>query len=347
MKSEKVKLIVILFTICFYVLPIYSSSASDELLRKIIVGKDIEINSGKVVLVRSAFKKCIDPNMIISGKVFIDENSKQRYLNSLRATHKVDYSLKTDKTEYTIERLYFTGEKRRRDFTSIDAEKASNISFSDLDSISFQSFVQEPNKTVLFTQSKNSDGQIRNHCDIITGKIFFPEFYSFQRTVEATQATIDNLVVKHKELFEYGATVTEQEIDGQLHCIFEVPTEGASLKIIRIMDPNYDMATTYYAYYMRGQLNRELIMQDYQKTPNGFWYPGTYTENNYLLIDNENILVSSEKYEALPGTVDFNINIEDEIFTDFMPDGTQVRDERYNPPLKYVVGEPIPEPPIN
>jgi len=53
-----------------------------------------------------------------------------------------------------------------------------------------------------------------------------------------------------------------------------------------------------------------------------------YIDKRYVYVKGERVLASSETFEAIPGTVEFNISIEASTFSPEFPEGTKVIDER-------------------
>jgi hypothetical protein len=310
------------------------------LLQKVLSNPGDERVSGKATLIRTAYTRAASKDELLGQKEFKDEQQKQRYLKSIARQAGINLQSSQDVLTSTVEVLYFDGEKKRRDFAKIPPEQAAEIKSNTkvIDSLSFQVYTCTSEKTILRTPTQNEDGEKTNFANIVDGKIYFPKFYSFDHGEK--KANIE----PHIELLERGlATVSRKEIDNKIQVTFEVNQPQHKFKVERILDKEKNMATLYKATFRNNQLQEEVICSDYERINDGEWYPCKVISNKYIYLNNERVLASSETFETLPGSISFNVQIDDSIFAPELPEGTQVIDDRYNPSLEYKIESPTPE----
>lgn len=327
-------------------MPLFASDTMDyeDSLRKFYAGYGSPRFSGKGTYIRTLYKKAVDVNDLLEGKDFKDEGAKQRYLRHLRSRNQLTMGLKQDKNIYTLERLYFDGHKKRRDYLSLSPAVVENIRNDPnvIASLSLNVMAFDGSKSISLTSSQMPDGTTRNYADIMPhGRIYCPKFHQFGRGAESAR---DFNLQTFIDLIDRGlATFKQSSTNGQVHSTLEMGLEtGPSFKMERIFDPDKGMSILYTALSYDNQLSREIICQDYEQTSSGAWYPRKYIDNKYVYVKGERLLTSSETLEAIPGTVNFNIPIESSIFSPELPTGTNVIDERHSPPLEYTFEGALP-----
>lgn len=286
--------------------------------------------SGKATYIRTLYKKAVDVTELLEGKEFKDERRKQQYLSNLRLFGGLDYSLKQDTATYTLERLYFDGNKKRRDYAPLSSAMVQNIGNDPnvIDTFSSNIMAFDGSKSITLTSSQVPEGTTRSYANIMPhGRIYCPKFQQFGHSYSSAS---DVQVQRFIDLIDQGlATFEQTTINGQVHVTFEMGLEtGPSLKTKHIFAPDKGMSILYTVVYRNNQLSQEIICQDYAQTSSGEWFPRVYIDKRYVYVKGERVLASSETFEAIPGTVEFNIPIEASTFSPEFPEGTEIIDER-------------------
>jgi len=288
--------------------------------------------SGKATYIRTLYKKAVDVAELLEGKEFKDERRKQQYLSNLRLFAGLDYSLKQDTTTYTLERLYVDGDKKRRDYASLSAAVVENIRNDQkaIDTLTLSVMAFDGGKSISLTSSQTPDGTTRSYADIMPNdRIYCPKFQQFGHSYSSVGVS-DVQVQSFIDLIDQGlATFEQTTINSQVHANFEMGLgTGPSLKTKHIFAPDKGMSILYTVVHRNNQLSQEIICQDYAQTCSGEWFPRVYIDKRYVYVKGERVLASSETFEAIPGTVEFNISIEASTFSPEFPEGTKVIDER-------------------
>ena len=309
---------------------LFASDTTDleDSLRKFFSGYGSPRLYGKGTYIRTLYMRAVDVNDLLAGKEFKDERSKEQYLSNLRLFAGLDYSLKKDKTIYTLERLHFDGDKKRRDYASLSPAVVETIRNDPgvIASLSLSVMAFDGDKSVSLVSYQMPDGTTRNYADIMPhGRIYFPKFHEFGHGNESFQ---DVNLQTFINLIEQGlATFEQSTIDAQVHATLKMG-DGTKFKMERIFAPDKGMSILYTAVYRNNQLSREIICRDYAQTNSGEWFPRKYIDNKYADVEGARILTFSETLEAIPGTVEFNIPIEPFIFSPQLTEGTEVIDQR-------------------
>lgn len=324
--------------------PLFASDTIDieDSLRKFYAGYGSPRLSGKGTYIRTVYKKSVDVNDLLEGREFKDDQAKQQYLTHLHSLNQLTFGLKQDKTIYILERLYFDGDKKRRDYAPLSPAVVENIRNKPnvIASLSLNVMAFDGSKSISLVTLQNPDGTTEYYADIMPhGRIYCPKFHQYGRGYESFR---DGNLQTFIDLIDQGlATFEQTTINGQVHATFEMGLEtGLSLKTERIFAPDKGMSILYTALYYNNQLSRKIICQEYAQTRSGEWFPRKYIDNKYVYVKGERVLTSSETFEAIPGTVDFNIPIESSIFAPEMRVGTNIIDRRHSPPKEYVIKTP-------
>jgi hypothetical protein len=240
---------------------------------------------------------------------------------------------------HTFERLYFDGEKKRRDFASIPSATvdAMRENPSLADQLNFKVYTFDPEKTILRTNEQRPDGGVDKYVNIRGEKLYFPEFNYFDH---GPDGGMKKLEIFAQAIDKGMATLKQSDNDGKIHLVFDM---AGKLRVERILDPGKNMATLYAATFVDGKLQQETICSDYTQLEDGEWYPLNAIINRYVELNGENTLASSETYETIAGSVEFNKRIDPSVFSPPLEDGTYVIDDRYSPPLEYKIGFPEAE----
>lgn len=326
MRANTFKTILVYFVFANGVLgtvPLFASQNTNSSLRENLSTGGIPRLSGLGTFIRTDLKKALTEEDLVEGKEFKSDRQKQIYLRTLQLTTSLDLSLKQDKVSYTLEKLYFDHDKKRRDYTSLSSAMVEKIRNDPnaIDTLTLSVMAFDGHKSIMLTSSQMSDGTIRSYANIMPhGRIYCPKFHQFGRNEgDDWQRFIDG-IDPEKSAFR------QSTIDGQIHATVEMAHGG--VKVEWVLEPDKDMAVVYNALYTNNQLSQEIICQDYAQTSSGEWFPRVYIDKKYVYVKGERVLTSSETFEAIPGTVDFNIPIEASIFSPVFPEGTEVIDER-------------------
>ena len=338
---------IIYYLVCIAVI-LYPTqlSASDTMnieasLREILSNDGSPRLSGKATYISTVYKKALDVNNLLEGREFPDDQKKQLYVKIIRLEKGLDFLLKQDKTTHTLEGLYFDHDKKRRDYASLSPAMVESIRNDPcvINSLSLKTMAFDGDKTISLTSSQTPNGTTRNYATIMPhGGIYCPKFHQFGHGDSSRELQLQMFI----EAIEGGlATLERSSIDGQVHATLEMVNVG--FKLERILAPDKSMSTLYTALYKNNQLQQETICQDYARTSSGEWFPCEYTSNKYTHIKGEKVLTSSETFEAIPNSVEFNIPINSSIFSPKLSEGTYTIDERYRPPLEYIIEYPTLE----
>ena len=316
-----------------------SSSTASLMIQQVFSNPGKPRTSGTTSLIRTAYTRAMDGQQFLSdsGRTFEDKSEEKRYLRILQVRTGLDFSLEQDRMTHTFERLYFDREEKRRDFASIQPETARSIRENPnlIDDLNFSVYTYNPEKTILRTNVQSPEGAMERYANIVSQKIYFPEFYYFDHGPEVGQ--VEQLV----QIVDKGlATLERLDVDGKVHLVFDVP---GKFIVERILDPGKNMATLYAARFVDGKLQQETICSDYTQLEDGEWYPLKSVSNKYVHLKGKKILASSETYETIPDSVEFNKSIDPSVFSPPLEDGTYVIDDRYNPPLEFIIGFPETE----
>jgi hypothetical protein len=317
-----------------------SSSRASLMLQQIFSNPGKPRTSGTASLIRTAYTRAMDGQQFLSDsdRTFEDKSEEKRYLRILQMRTGLDFSLEQDRMTHTFERLYFDGEEKRRDFAFIQSETARSIRENPnlIDDLNFTVYTYNPEKTILRTNIQSPEGAVERYANIVSQKIYFPKFYHFDHGPEVSQ------VEQFVQLVDKGlATLERLDVDGKVHLVFDIP--GGQFRVERILDPGKNMATLYAATFEDGKLQQETICSDYTQLEDGEWYPLKFVSNKYVNLKGEKILASSETYETIAGSVEFNKSIDPSVFSPPLEDETYVIDDRYSPPLEYKIGFPEAE----
>jgi hypothetical protein len=334
---EKMKKLICLpvLAVCFLNVHLfaYSTITTDELKRN-LTGNNTLRASGTGIYVHAVCKKAINQEDLLKGKEFQNDQQKQEYLNQLRLTTDIDISFKRDKLTYTLEKLQFNQNKMRRDYADISDTMANNIlndanSIKDIPLLKILSF--DGQKIVSLQNLPRPDGGTINYGIVENNhKMYFPEFYNFGRATGEDIKALPN--------FDGSAIIHQSVVDKQIHNDLEMG--NGTIKLKWIFETDKGMSISYIGFYTNNQLKEEIICQDFTKTIGGEWYPQKYASYKYAHINGEKMLISAEMFDAIPGSVNFNISIDPSVFSPEFPNDTRVTDFRHNPPLSYTTELP-------
>lgn len=340
MKITKTTKSILFYLVCIiailYTMPIFASNTNNINLplREILSNNDTSRLSGKGAYIRTVYRKAINANDFMEDEEFKDEQSKQQYLRLMRITKGLDFSLKQDKITYTLEKLYYDQDKNRRDYISLSPVEAESIRKkpSLINTLSLKTFTFDGDKMISLVNPERPNGTIDNYANILPGKMYFPKFQHFGLNDSKTsQRLID-------AMNQGTAAVEQSTIDGQVHASLEMANGALEMKFI--FDSAKEMSRLYTGIYVNGQLQQETICLNYAQTDGGEWFPRVYTLNKYAYVKGEITLTFSEEFEAIPDTINFNIPIESSIFSPKLSEGTHIIDDRYSPPLEYIIESP-------
>jgi len=306
-------------------------------LREILLSDSTPRLSGKGTYIRTAFKKALDVNDLLEAREFKDDEQKQRYLRIVRLTTGLDLSLKEDKATHTLERLYFDQNKKRRDYASLSTAMLDRIRNDPniIDTLSFSTMVFDGDKSISLTSVQNLQGTTDTYVNISRRKIYFPKFHQFGHDQSPKHSQLQMFT----DVINQGlASIKRSTINGQVHATLEMANVG--FKLERILAPDKGMSILYTALYENNKLNNEIICQEYAESTSGEWFPRKYISKKYVYVRGEKILSSSETFEAIPGSVNFNVPIKPSIFSPELPAGANVIDDRYNPPKQFFTEAP-------
>jgi hypothetical protein len=267
--------------------------------------------SGKGIYVHTLYKKAVNVGYFLKGMEFKDEEQKKAYIKNLQIYSGLDFSLTEDKHNYAVEKYCYDNNKVRQETSKIDAEKTSQIKDGRLspDGLEYQTTAFDGTKTIYLY-----DDPIAKPTVINTVKIPVPGFKGFGITDSNTDI---------REIYLKGMATGIFKLNGYrdnegVHITVKMPAVEMMGEFI--LDPLKNMMRNS-KLYRNDKLIGENIASDYVKSDSGEWYPQRYTIKKYVDIDGQNVLTYLEEYEALPGTVDFNIPIEPSVFSPKIPDG--------------------------
>lgn len=311
-----------------------AKSDSDRLLlQRLLSNIGDEYLSGKATLICIDYSKAFSEEDFIRQKEFADDKEKQLYLKNIALHKGVKFSLDQDRIRRTVEVLCFSGEKRRRDFVSVSPEQILSLKKNPelINDLSLQVFTYVPEKTILVSSSIH-EGEKFNYANITKVRIFFPKFNYF-----AHGKSVKNLETFMKYIDDGLSTVSKIETGDEIRVVLEGGKSPHNIKMERVIDKSKNMAILYSATSMNGQVQNETTCSDYKKTSDDHWYPHSVVSNKYVYLNDQKILASSMTYETIPGSVSFNLPIDDIVFEPRLADGTYVTDDRYDPPWEYEI----------
>ncbi len=319
--------------IAFFLLTIYvfadRTITTDE-LRHTLSGHKTNRSSGKGIYIRTVYKKAVTQVEAIRGKEFENEQQKQAHLYRFRAETGIDFSCQQDQLTYTLEKVQFDQDKMRRDYADL-SEATVNSILNDsgiIQTIATKTILFDGHNTVSMQYLPVPDGDGIHVADIMPGtKIYFPKFYNFSRTAEEDVQLLTDLKVP--------SVIRQSEANKQIHNELEMANGAVKMKWVFESDKN--MSISYQCLYLDYRLRSETISEDFAKTADGDWYPQKQISNKYAFINGENVLIFTEIFEAIPGSVEFNLSIDDNVFLPEFPIGTEITDYRQDPPFIYTV----------
>jgi hypothetical protein len=333
-QNMKTKIILPMIVLCFLLIHVFADSTitTDE-LRQNLTGHKTNRSSGQGIYIRTVYKKAVTRAEAIGGKEFEDEQQKQAYLNRFRAETGIDFSLQQDQWTYTLEKVQFDREKMRRDYADLSETMVNSI-LNDpeiIQTVPLKTFLFDGQKTMSLQELPRPDGGSVHIADIMSDtKIYFPKFYDFSRTAEEDFSLLNNL--------EGSSVIRRSEANKQIHNELEMANGAAKMKWV--FETDKKMSISYQCLTLDYRLRSETISEDFVKTAGGEWYPQKQISNKYAFINGENVLISMERFESIPNSVDFNISIDPSVFSPLFPAGTEVTDFRQDPPLTYKVETP-------
>lgn len=307
-----------------------------EELKPYLISYSIQRTSGKGVLIRTVYQKAVSQEDVTEGMEFQDEQERQAYLFRFRVETGVDFSLKEDQLTHTLEKLYFSQDKRRRDYADLSETMVNNILENPavIDSILTNTLLFDGQKVMSYNLIPKSGhdtegGSVYYIASILPDRnIYFPAFDRY--------GCIDkDIDLKRLEEGLEGLTIHYSESGHQVH--IELEAVAGAVKLKWIFETDKDLLCSYEGLYCRNLLLHESIFEKFTQTPTREWYPQKFTRNKYAPVQGENIVFSSEVIEAIPNSVHFNIPIEDSVFSPQLPVGTEVTDFRQDPPLSYKI----------
>lgn len=324
--------IICTITILFAVPLLATDINIEDSLCEFLLNENAIRSSGKGIFIHTIQKKAVDVNLLLKKKKFRDDNDKQKYLRFISIMGGVDFSLTQDKTTYTLEKLYFDCDNRRREFALLSSQEAERIR-KEPDAINdfpLKIYTFDGDKTILQTMSNNPNGNIDYFVNITYDSIYFPEFYKFgYNTNDESQRLIEFIDLK-------TTTLKQSIVNNEVH--INSGAGNGAVEMRWTLLPDKEMSLSHYILNMKDQFQREKISQDYvQNKRTGEWFPRKYIYNKYIYVEGEELLVSSETFEEIPDSVEFNIPIDPSVFSPKIPEGTYVIDDRYDPFLTYSI----------
>lgn len=277
-------------------------------------------SSGKGIMIRTVYKKAVSQKDVTDGRAFKNDQEKEAYLRLFKIMRGVDFALEEDQLIQTIEKLQFDHEKKRRDYANLSEALANDIAGdpSRMDTIITNTVLLDGEKVLDYRKlppSPSASEGFDRAVILRTRHMYFPRFYAFGCIEDVSYL---------QTLGTLGFfTIRQSESDNQIHFEIEVMDESMKLKMIYELDKNL---LSYEGIYYEGLLMQERILESFARIPNGEWYPHKCTMNRYAPIRGENILIFTERFEAIPNSVDFNISIDPSNFSLEFPAGTEVAD---------------------
>jgi hypothetical protein len=337
--NERVR--VILVVLCNVLFPASTLCAVNETLKQLMSDSGTPRTSGTAALIRTVYVRAVDKKELLSDKAFDDESKEKRYLAGLQMRTGLDFSLTQDKLSRTFEKLCFTGDVRRRDFVPISSATADRIRAQprSVDALDLNVYTYTPSKTVLRFSNQRPDGGVDKYANIRNEKIYFPAFHRLDRATRGTADT-QQLELLSQAIDKGLTTATKSEVDGQVHLVLDIP---GKFRLEHILDPTKNMAVVYEATLVDGKLEKETIRTHYTQLSDGQWYPLKCAFNKYVCLNGQQTLASSETYETLKDTVEFNTPIDPAVFSPPLENGTHIIDNRYDPPLEFMIDTPAAE----
>lgn len=163
-------------------------------------------------------------------------------------------------------------------------------------------------------------------ASITANRLNNPPFYSFGKSYLGPSSDNIRTILEKTDWIRIDASETNGIVSGNL-------AMGPSVVKISL-DRNKDWGLLTARAYMNGQLDTEILCDDYTQTPNGYWFPLRVTYRQFNSSGN-GALVYREEYCALPGSVDFNMGISPYLFQPDITHGTAIDDMRFSPPKTY------------
>jgi len=306
----------------------------ERAVRRYFVNDGSHRMSGRGSYIHSTYKKAVDIQTFTEGIKFENEEHQKRYLKVIHAQTGIDFSLTQDSRSYWFERLHFDQQKVRKDVVALSEEQANRIRVnpSSAFDLEYDVYAYDGVKTATLMRH-GKPGQRKYVGSIAPSKIWMPQFYRFGLNDSGKDSSIF-LDALDKGVSNLSGAI----IDGRVHATLSLPHFG--IKVELVMEPDKGTTLLEARMFMGGHLVTETICDEYFRCESGDWSPGEYTVKKYAWVNGENVLTYMDKYEAVRGTVDFNIPIDPTVFAISFPVGTYVMDRRHAPPLEFIVESP-------
>jgi hypothetical protein len=279
---------------------------------------------GRGTFLHYTFKNAFDFDEFTGGITFASEEHKKRFVSLMAAQFGVDFSLKAPFEKYEVWRLYYDGEKVRKEVSEeidesvIKSLYGGSLSWTEVkDKIPFAKYIYDGSKTV----GIHDGGRFSSEPEvaITQSKIWTPDFRAFGRNNSGKDTAIftdainkGDYELSSRETAEgYLAAVSLKKMGIRLEMLFDKDVSSVPRRIGLYTGPN---------------LAAETIYGPYIKSPNGTWYPSSICETKYVQIGEKSVMSYKDEYVLLDKDVDFNCEIPPETFVAKIPVGAHILD---------------------
>jgi len=237
--------------------------------------------------------------------------------------------------EFRLENVAFKGKKfiRRTVELSEPELEAIRSDYNSYTNFSLVTYVYNGRNTIRI-EAKRFNGARFTSLVIEPDAIYVPEFWTFGRDLDMQRWLQD--------ASEGDIEMQVLERSGRLTFIIDEPPQQGLEKAFRrhgeiTVVPARDCMPERVTLGYGGWTQVEWVYTNYVSTETGIWFPGLTVRREYAPVSDSGILTIEERFELIPDTLEFNVPVEDELFSPELPPGTRGVDFSKTPPQDFVV----------
>lgn len=321
---------------------VYANPNGEELLTQFYRDNGSDLLSGQAnILVKTyhplTAKDFIFPNY--DNATAPEKKGADNYFRYLRERYDVRFSPDKPQRPYQAMRVYYDGDKKRKDIAFLDEASYKSLRANPQEFIN-QDFgerhYQNDDKMTSISEVGESD-KMNPQANVSLHKLGIPKISKFGKT--RVDEDVSKYMLEQLMSDRYVISTVETK-DGVLVAAQSEIGKGFLTRIEVLFDPDNDYVVKRFATYGNGVLFEERIFNDYTQTSSGTRIPTHILIRKFApAVGKDGKQYMSFEEETTVFFADYNVDLPETTFIPNFPPGTTVYDETVSPPIQFVTAD--------